>query len=520
MYGDRTVSVIISTYNRPEELKRAVKSVLDQTYTDFEIIIIGDNCPHLNDNFMINFLNELYRENPYIVNRFNNLYERFRWWNLDKNYKDGGVTPRNYALRRLTRTPWITYLDDDNVWLSEHLECLMNALNEKPSATYAISSFIMDNGKDKVTIMCNEPKKYRIDTSSFIHHQSLIKKYGYWKDVPCARDWLLVSRWNLEVWAKTDRVTMLYSADTSRVNIFGILNAYEDQYDDQEQSFKLPNPKTPLSTDCDVVKKTVCLSTLHCNDRKTIFRLIRSVVENTQSIQLNWTILAQGCSEKHIEELQTFIQTQESSSTIKFRIHSVKENLGCGKGHDLLAKLTKEYYYIVLLEDDWFFNKSKQNLSTETNWLIDCVSFMNSHPHVSTIYLRKYNNDEEKNKSGWGRSFNYTCHRYNGENFNYRKKLGEIEMFNGKEFRQIKNFLFTFNPHIRHNRDYYRAGVFPLDTRRDEVSAGQQEWSTNVHKVNPTWGWSEAMAMEKTRDLITYNYERGCFSHCEELGSS
>ena len=40
--GDPIVSVIILTYNRAHVLVRAIQSVLNQTYQDFEIIVVDD----------------------------------------------------------------------------------------------------------------------------------------------------------------------------------------------------------------------------------------------------------------------------------------------------------------------------------------------------------------------------------------------------------------------------------------------------------------------------------------------
>ena len=38
------VSVIIPTYNRPHTIERAIKSVINQTYKNIEIIVVDDNA--------------------------------------------------------------------------------------------------------------------------------------------------------------------------------------------------------------------------------------------------------------------------------------------------------------------------------------------------------------------------------------------------------------------------------------------------------------------------------------------
>ncbi|GAI81486.1 unnamed protein product, partial [marine sediment metagenome] len=58
----RIVSVIIPTYKRNRTLERAIQSVLNQSFDDFEIIIVDDNDEtseyrKLNENLMKNFQN-------------------------------------------------------------------------------------------------------------------------------------------------------------------------------------------------------------------------------------------------------------------------------------------------------------------------------------------------------------------------------------------------------------------------------------------------------------------------------
>ncbi len=122
-YDSPLISVIIPTYNRGKILtERAVPSVLGQTYQNFELIIIGDNCT---DN------------TEALIKKFSD--KRIKFYNLPKrgNYPKNplyrwlvaGSIPRNEGLK-LAMGEWIAPLDDDDEFSNNHLELLLNHARE------------------------------------------------------------------------------------------------------------------------------------------------------------------------------------------------------------------------------------------------------------------------------------------------------------------------------------------------------------------------------------------------------
>jgi len=97
-----TVSVIIPTYNRAHLVGRAIRSVLNQTYQDFEIIVV-DDCS--TDN------------TEEIVKGFND--HRIRYMRHDRNR--GGSAARNTGIKA-SQGKYIAFLDSDDEWLPEKLE--------------------------------------------------------------------------------------------------------------------------------------------------------------------------------------------------------------------------------------------------------------------------------------------------------------------------------------------------------------------------------------------------------------
>ncbi|WP_010479312.1 glycosyltransferase family 2 protein [Thermococcus zilligii] len=97
-----TVSVIIPTYNRAKLLKRAINSVLNQRFGDFELIVVDDASP---DN------------TPEVVESIDD--GRIRYIRLKKN--SGGPVARNTGIKK-ARGKFIALLDDDDEWLPNRLE--------------------------------------------------------------------------------------------------------------------------------------------------------------------------------------------------------------------------------------------------------------------------------------------------------------------------------------------------------------------------------------------------------------
>ncbi|MFH1657310.1 MAG: glycosyltransferase family 2 protein [bacterium] len=103
------VSIIIPTYNRPEFVKKAVESVLNQTYKKIEIIVV-DGSPNNETEKMLQ---------PYMIANFP-IHYIHRNEIHDGTEKDKGnlAQSRNQAIR-IAKGEYIATLDDDDFWSNE-----------------------------------------------------------------------------------------------------------------------------------------------------------------------------------------------------------------------------------------------------------------------------------------------------------------------------------------------------------------------------------------------------------------
>ena len=104
------VSIIMPAYNAEDTIKESVKSVLDQTYTNWELLI-ADDCS-----------SDTTRE---ILNSYAKIDNRILPVFLNEN--GGPARARNASLQK-SSGELIAFLDSDDMWLSNKLEICIEAL--------------------------------------------------------------------------------------------------------------------------------------------------------------------------------------------------------------------------------------------------------------------------------------------------------------------------------------------------------------------------------------------------------
>ena len=130
------VSVIIPTYKRSEDIQRAVDSVLTQSITDIEIIVIDDNGIGSIDGLLTAEKMQKYKKEP-----------RVKYIQHIENRN--GSAARNTGIKAASGK-YISFLDDDDIYLPQRLERMSNkldALDDTWGACYSSYVKKMSNGK-------------------------------------------------------------------------------------------------------------------------------------------------------------------------------------------------------------------------------------------------------------------------------------------------------------------------------------------------------------------------------------
>ena len=131
------VSVVIATYRRDTSLKRALLSLVVQTYHDFEIVVVDDNSNE-----------EWNKKVNDIVGQFQKEYSNVKLKHIVNIMNMGSAKSRNIGIDS-SEGEYITFLDDDDVYLPDKIETQIKGILEN-KADYSLTDLYLYNENDKM----------------------------------------------------------------------------------------------------------------------------------------------------------------------------------------------------------------------------------------------------------------------------------------------------------------------------------------------------------------------------------
>ncbi len=138
------VSVIITTYNYGQFIQEAIESILDQTYKNFEIIVIDDGSTDNTKEVLKPYLNRIkyiYQENSHIPKA------------------------RNTGIL-ISKGEYLAFLDADDLWEKEKLKIQVEFLDAHPQIDMVFSDACVINQKGVIS-------------TSFLNNKKLLRKIPF-----------------------------------------------------------------------------------------------------------------------------------------------------------------------------------------------------------------------------------------------------------------------------------------------------------------------------------------------------
>lgn len=184
------VSIIVPCYNQAKYLEEALQSVLDQTYTNWECIIVNDGSPDHTETVAKNWVDK--------DSRFKYVYK-----------ENGGLSSaRNVGLEG-AKGAYVQFLDSDDCIVKTKLELSLQHLNlaKSKDVKVAISNFRMfvENPLNTFAPFCNLNEQlfnfesllyqwdefYTIPIHCGLFEASLFKSFRFPENLKAKEDWVM-----------------------------------------------------------------------------------------------------------------------------------------------------------------------------------------------------------------------------------------------------------------------------------------------------------------------------------------
>jgi len=175
------VSVVIPVYNRKNIVLRAIESVLEQDYSNIEIIIVDDGSTDGTSLFIKESMADI-RVNLY--------------WQENQ----GACVARNFGIER-AKGKYVALLDSDDVFLQGHIKSSVSVLEREENLTVIYGRIVVDRGNGRTFL--KPPRELRsnevvseyllcdqgfIQTSTVVLPRELALNVGYDRNLKFGQD--------------------------------------------------------------------------------------------------------------------------------------------------------------------------------------------------------------------------------------------------------------------------------------------------------------------------------------------
>lgn len=172
-------SVVIPLFNKEKYIQNAIVSIQNQTYTDFEIIIVNDGSTD----------NGLEKVKPFLSEKIK----------LIEHFKNKGLSAARNSGIQNAASNYITFLDADDTWLPTYLQAIKNLIDNFNEARIFATNMQYVYPKKTIAID-NKLSNYPIDYKGYVdffkenikqglycinsvcYHQSVFEKVGYFDE--------------------------------------------------------------------------------------------------------------------------------------------------------------------------------------------------------------------------------------------------------------------------------------------------------------------------------------------------
>lgn len=395
------ISVIIPTYNRPDQLVHALKSLLKQTYTTFEAIVVND-CG-IDVSKILKALND------------------HRIVHIRHGKNKGLAATRNTGIRA-AKGKYIAYLDDDDIYYSDHLSTLLNNI-ENYSVIYSnanrltitdnpLNSHIIDApysidfskntllSKNITPVNCVMHKKDCIDLAGYFDEElSSHEDWDLWIRMSRHFDFKHINIITCEFTWKNDGSTMTSSRELDYIRTRKLIYQKYSKYINSDATIiseqnrilnkiqKKHSASNALATIIIPVFNKINL-TMNC---------IKALMRTADILDFEVIIIDNGSTDGTHNYLA---QLNE-----KFRIITNKTNLGFAQACNQGALLAQGHFLVFLNNDT----------IPQTGWLTELINIMNRYHDIGVAGSKLLYQDDTIQHCG-------ACMNFDGSFFRHHYK--------------------------------------------------------------------------------------------------